>query len=151
MRWLLPLLLSACADLPGLAIVPLDTREHPGFADVQAACSLWELDCHPTRDRVGAMTLVLTDNPAAPVLDSDQTIGGLEPHDDAGCMQLTWACCNERIIAHEMGHYFGLRHVSDPANVMHHEAGDTVEAWQIEQVHTRLKKTRGCTGSHIVP
>jgi hypothetical protein len=151
MRWLLPLLLCTCADLPQLAVVPLDTRDKPEFADVQEACSLWELDCYATQDRVGAITLLLTDRAAAPILDSTEAIGGLEPHDDAGCMQLTWACCNYRVIAHEMGHALGLRHVPDPQNIMHHASGHTVEAWQVEVVHRHAKRRRGCTGSNIVP
>lgn len=144
-------LFCACAELPTLHVVPLDTRDRPSFADVQAACDMWELDCEPTNDRAAALTLILTDNDAAPINGAEKQVAGLAPWDDLGCRRIAWACCNVNTIAHEIGHVLGLPHHDDPANVMYAQPGSETEDWQIARTHKRAKRMSVCIGSDPLP
>jgi hypothetical protein len=143
-------LLCACALEP-VAIVPFDTREEPGFSDVEVACVMWGLDCYISDDRIGAVALVLTDRYAHDVDGDGETSAGIGPDLGHGCKRLAWASGSPRVMAHELGHEFGLRHVDDPTNVMHDPPGSEVEDWQVKRVQRNAQRLSGCIGSKRVP
>lgn len=134
--------LLGCATTRPLPVVALDERTgtpEPQTAlpaEVMAACALLHTRCKPARVEWGAVTVSILPAPGA-------GIGGraLKPR---GCLRYAWSDPHPKILAHELGHLLGLRHVKDPARLMHHVPGQLLSRAELRRMRTAAGVLAAC-------
>lgn len=64
----------------------------------------------------------------------------------SGCKRRIWALHNANVVAHELGHVFGLGHVDDQWNLMHKHFtfGEELSQKQLDKIERRLEVFDAC-------
>lgn len=117
---------------------PAAERELP--ESVVEACELWGLSCEsdPGGSSRGVAVLYLFDD------WQDESTGGRTVMHTA-CKRKAWVSDDPLVIAHELGHLFGLDHDRDPVNIMWGDvalehAPDEITDDQIDTVHAHVER-----------
>lgn len=150
-------LLATGCDLQPVAIRVIDEREAPDVVErdqygqpilipiVADACDLLEVECGATDvdyDR-GVVQLRIVD-------DAGHGLGGTTENGsmDRRCRKAARAEPHVALVAHELGHLFGLEHVDDEANLMYRrelvDVEPELEQWQYDDLHAGAARLGRC-------
>lgn len=131
------LVLAACTEpiAIGARVTDEDGKRLGLLAVVRDACSLWGLECFDaSRLRSPAMDLEIRPRRFSGECDH---VEGESDDPWRWCAKEAWAESDVIVVAHEIGHLFGLEHVDDGENVMHVDDNDGrefVEGVQLDTV-----------------
>lgn len=138
---------AGCGSIRDVSLVVIDARSDASEDIVQDACAVWDLTCVSTLEEVGAVMVILSDRPGL-IEGSDVELGGLATV--RACKPRVWSMDSHLVLAHELGHVLGLRHVADPNNVMHLSPGTETTPDQTERVHRHAYRLAACVGRESI-